>query len=237
METIKKTATLTIMRYPAWGIPFAFLSMVIFRIPLFFNKKITFWRLMGSGKSGTFDKVPDLRQWAVMAVHPQTINDEGSLKNAEKAEMLIKKSLGIFIAGWTKIFCNEFHAYVLDPIEGHGLWNGKQVFGDLPKSGAYEGEIAVMTRATIRLNKMGRFWSHVEEAAKEMATAPGFIKSYGIGEWPWIKQATFSIWESKEAMRQFAYKSNHHKDIIRKTHSEGWYSEEMFVRFKILAKF
>lgn len=225
------------MRYPLWGIPFAFLSMAIFRIPLYFNSKVSFWRLMGSGKSGTFDKVPDLRQWAVLAIHPNTQEEGVGFVDSINGSTLIKKSLGNFIAGWVKLFCNELHTYVLDPIEGHGLWNGKQVFGNLPKTGAYEGQIAVMTRATIKLNKLGRFWSHVEEAAKEMAIAPGFVKSYGIGEWPWIKQATFSIWESKEAMRQFAYKSMHHKEIIRKTHNEGWYSEEMFVRFKILAKF
>jgi hypothetical protein len=237
MEGVKNTVTLTIMRYPTWGIPFAFFSMAIFRVPLMFNKKISFWRLMGSGKSGTFDKVPDLRQWAILAIHPLSVEKNIALDQVIGIDSIVKKALGTFIAGWTKLFCSSCHTYLLEPIEGHGLWNGKAVFGDLPKSGDYEGEIAVMTRATIRLNKLGRFWSHVESAANEMAKAPGFIKSYGIGEWPWIKQATFSIWESKAAMRDFAYKSQHHKDIIRKTHSEGWYSEEMFVRFKIRSKF
>jgi len=237
MESVKKTAILTIMRYPSWGIPFAFLSMAIFRIPLMLNNRISFWRLMGCGKSGTFDKVPDLKQWAILVVSDETqmnaTRNTGQLEGSE----IIKKILGSFISGWTKIFCNNSHSYILEPIESHGLWNGKKVFGDLPSKGDYEGEIAVITRATIRLHKLGRFWSHVENAANEMANAPGFIKSYGIGEWPWIKQATFSIWESKEAMRAFAYKSPHHKEIIRKTHSEKWYSEEMFTRFKILAKF
>ena len=94
-----------------------------------------------------------------------------------------------------------------------------------------------MTRATIRLSKLGRFWEHVPEAAAEMVRAEGFIKSYGVGEWPWIKQATFSIWKTKEDMRNFAYKSQYHKEVIRKTHAENWYSEEMFVRFRVLNKF
>ena len=67
-----------------------------------------------------------------------------------------------------------------------------------------------------------------------MSGANGFITSIGIGEVPWIKQATFSIWESKEQMRQFAYKMKEHAEVVKKTHQEKWYSEDMFVRFKPL---
>lgn len=231
----KKIAILTITRYPAWAVPFAFFSMVIFRIPLLLNGKLSFWRLMGCGKNGTFDKQPDLKQWALLGVL-----DEKSMKDpalfGDHPELL-REIFGRFIAGWIRYFSSKSHSYILQPIESHGLWNGKQVFGDLPKSSEYDGEIAVMTRATIRLAKLGRFWQHVPDAANEMANAPGFINSYGVGEWPWIKQATFSIWSSKAAMRDFAYKSHHHKEIIRKTHAEKWYSEEMFVRFRVSAKF
>ena len=76
--------TLTIFRYKNWGIPFAFLSMAVFRFPLFFNKKISFYKLMGSGKNGTFDKEPDLNQWAIFAVHESVIeiqNENSILKN------------------------------------------------------------------------------------------------------------------------------------------------------------
>ncbi len=189
---------------------------------------------MGSGKNGTFDKTPDLHQWAILCVyHADQLQAVSDLNH----KALIKYSYGNFIAGWIAFFCKEKHTYLLHPMEGHGLWNGKEVFGNLPKNTDYEGEIAVMTRATIRISKMSSFWKHVPQAAEEMVKAEGFIKSYGIGEWPWIKQATFSIWRTKADMRNFAYKQRFHKDVIRKTHDEQWYSEEMFVRFKILAKF
>ena len=68
-----------------------------------------------------------------------------------------------------------------------------------------------------------------------MSSAKGLITSYGIGEMPWIKQATFSVWESKEDMKNFAYSVHEHKDVIRKTRSENWYKEELFVRFRILS--
>ena len=36
-------------------------------------------------------------------------------------------------------------------------------------------------------------------------------------------------------MKNFAYNLHQHKDVIRKTHKENWYSEDMFTRFIITA--
>jgi hypothetical protein len=68
-----------------------------------------------------------------------------------------------------------------------------------------------------------------------MTDAPGFITSVGIGEIPWLKQATFSVWESKDHMKQFAYSKREHSEVIKKTRRNNWYSEDMFVRFSILS--
>jgi hypothetical protein len=68
-----------------------------------------------------------------------------------------------------------------------------------------------------------------------MAGAPGFITSVGIGEIPWVKQATFSVWQSKEQMQQFAYGRKEHSDVIKTTRRDKWYSEDMFVRFSIVS--
>lgn len=223
---------LCIVRYAWWGIPFAFLAMALFRLPLSLHKGLSFFRLMGCGKNGTFDKTPDLHQWAIMGVYSPEL--AAGLQKEQNIDKLLQLAFGSFIAGWLRLLCPQRHAYLLQPIESHGLWNGKKVFGELPHQTDYNGRIAVMTRATIRLSKLGRFWEHVPNAAREMAAAAGFIKSYGVGEWPWVKQATFSMWESKEAMRNFAYKSQYHKEIVKKTHAEKWYSEDMFTRFTIL---
>ncbi len=106
--------------------------------------------------------------------------------------------------------------------------------GPLPKSSDYEGTIAVLTRASIRPSKMTAFWKHVGSAASALTDAPGFVASVGIGEVPWLKQATFSVWKSKALMKDYAYKSRQHQQVIQKTRKENWYSEEMFVRFSIL---
>ena len=217
--------TLTIARYPIWAVPFAFLSMAIFRLPLWLNKKISFYKLMGSGRNGTFDKIPDLRQWAILC----TYNGTSSTIGNELANWY-----GGFISGWFHFFNCETFTFLLDPIEGHGSWDGKAVFGKPGPDNSHNGAIATLTRATIRLSRLSHFWKNVAPVANQMSTAKGLITSFGIGEIPWIKQATFSIWQSKEDMKNFAYSMKLHADVIKKTRKEKWYSEDMFVRFAII---
>ncbi len=233
------TCTLTIVRYPKYIGWAGFLSMAVFHFPLFLNKKISFYKLMGCGKNGTFDKTPDWRQWAVLAVNrPEAESEEASCKNQElktqnsKLETQNSKlQIPNFLQKWFKFFHAEVLTIILQPIEGHGTWDGKKVFGNLPKQTDYEGLIAILTRATIRLTKLKHFWANVNAVASQMLGAKGFVTSFGIGEVPFIKQATFSIWDSKTYMKNFAYNLHQHKDVIRKTHKENWYSEDMFTRF------
>ncbi len=227
------TATLTIIRYRKRYIFFAFLAMVFFRLPLSFNKRSRFWKLMGSGKNGSFDKKPDLQQWAILSVSNLRFK-QVQIKNY-KGELLLQKLYGHFISRWLSLFNCETITYLLESIEGHGLWDGKKVFGDLPRQSDYDGKIAILTRATVRLSKLKEFWKYVDGTAAKMAEADGFITSYGIGEIPWLKQATFSIWQNKTAMKNFAYQTKEHQEVIQKTRRENWYSEDMFVRFRITA--
>jgi heme-degrading monooxygenase HmoA len=219
--------TLTIIRYKKRYIFFALLAMAIHRLPLLFNPAITFYKLLGCGKNGTFDKHPDWQQWGILAVHSGI------------SEVTVNSSLqllyGAFIAGWVKFFSCEVCTFYLEPVEGHGRWDGKECFGSLARQTGYEGPVAVLTRATIRLSKASAFWKNVDAVAGQMNTAKGFITSIGIGEMPYLKQATFSVWQSKDSMKAFAYQMKEHAAVIRKTRSENWYSEDMFVRFRLLA--
>lgn len=220
--------TLTIIRYNKIFIPFALLAMAAFHFPLFFKKKIPFYKLMGCGKNGTFDKIPDLQQWAILTVRDNETIPEG--------KDYLKTLYGSFISKWVLLFQCEVFTFYLQPIKGHGTWDGKQPFeyvqsGNLDKSEV----VATLTRATIRISKLKYFWQNVASAANSMVKANGFIFSAGVGEIPWIKQATFSIWTSEEAMTKFAYGTMAHANIVKKTRKEKWYSEDMFVRFKILA--
>jgi hypothetical protein len=229
---------LTIVRYPKWFAWAGLLSMAVLRLPLWFNTHICFWKLMGTGKNGSFDKIPDLSQWALICAFKSL--DDPFIRSQQEGDVhpkILTQLYGNLIFNWWKFWGCEIWTIVLNPIEGHGLWDGKEVFGSLAKNTDYEGEIAVLTRATIRLKKMKSFWSNVAPVSTKMKNLEGFKGSFGIGEIPWKKQATFSMWESKSAMRNFAYKMQEHASVIQKTKKEDWYSEEMFVRFIPIASY
>ena len=118
-------ATLTIIRYKKILIPFALLAMAIHHIPFLFNPKKTFYKLLGCGKNGTFDKHPDWQQWGILTVHPEDVfqNDFPSIKDL----------YGGFINRWFRLFNCETCTFYLEPMEGHGKWDGAACFGNLSK--------------------------------------------------------------------------------------------------------
>ncbi|MAI28344.1 MAG: spheroidene monooxygenase, partial [Flavobacteriales bacterium] len=71
------------------------------------------------------------------------------------------------------------------------------------------------------------------KASKAIQKAKGVIWYKGIGEWPLIQQATFSIWKSLDDVKNFAYKNIDHSSIVKKTRKRNWYSEDMFTRFAV----
>lgn len=214
---------LTVIRYSKPTIPFAFLAMAIHRLPLTLNKNCKFWKLMGSGKNGTFDKHADLQQWALLTVWDSN----------EDFESFRLKS---FISSWWKTFALETYTVLCEPLSSHGKWDGSEPFGPVQNT-VYDGPVAVLTRATIRFNRLKNFWANVDRTAKLMLGSRGYITSFGIGEAPLYRQATFSVWESIEDVKAFAYESAEHREVIRKTREENWYSEELFARFKPIASF
>jgi hypothetical protein len=118
--------TITIIRYPKKYVYFALFAMAIHRLPLWFNKKISFFKLLGCGKNGTFDKNPDWQQWGILTVNQlpeETINS-----NQEK---MIAELYGSFISRWFKYFNCETWTIYLKPIEGHGSWDGGNPFGEI----------------------------------------------------------------------------------------------------------
>ena len=215
--------SLTIVRYKNILIPAALLAMAIHRIPLYLDKKCRFWKLMGCGKNGFFDLRPDLNQWALLAVWDSQADFEHFRSNS-------------FIAKWWRALTEEQYTILCKPLTSHGRWDNKEPFGN-PAGTEAEGAIAVLTRATIRFRRLRNFWKHVPKVSETMQSTKGYITSFGIGEAPFYLQATFSVWESLDDVKAFAYRSPQHSDVIRKTRDENWYSEELFARFKPLATF
>jgi heme-degrading monooxygenase HmoA len=212
----------SVVRYRRLFIPIAFLAMAIHRLPLWLNKKCKFWKLMGCGRNGTFDLQPDWQQWSLMVVWDSESDFREFKSNS-------------FIAWWWRAFTFEEWTILSIPLASHGEWDGKDPFKMNDYEKDHVGPVAVLTRATIRFSKLKRFWTHVDPVAQIMTQADGYLHSVGIGEAPFIRQATLSIWESMDKMKAFAYGSKEHSDVIRKTRKEDWYSEELFARFKIIS--
>jgi heme-degrading monooxygenase HmoA len=213
--------SLTMVRYRKLFVPFALLAMAIHRLPMLFQKGCTFWQLVGSGKNGTFSLSPDWQQWGLLAVWD----------NREDFERFYERS---FIESWWNIFTVEKWTILCEPVQSHGKWDGKEPFGN-PNVTGYDGPVAILTRATVRWSRLKNFWANVNEVSELMRKAQGYITSLGIGERPVYKQATFSIWNSLDDVKAFAYRSKEHAEVIKKTREEGWYSEELFARFKPIA--
>jgi hypothetical protein len=221
---------LTLTRYRSKHIIFALHAMALFRPSLFFNANISFFQLLGCGKNGTFDIHPDWNQYGIFSVQ----KDDGNLELLQQDYASWKKATyGSFIAGWWKFFGCTTMTVLLDPIMAHGTWAGKELFKDVKPSKQTTGNIAVLTRASIRLTKVTSFFKNVPAVEKQMHQADGLLFSVGVGEAPLIRQATFSIWENTEKMKAFAYNMQQHREVIRKTREEKWYSEEMFARFSV----
>ncbi len=215
--------SLTIVRYRKLFIPFALLAMAIHRLPMWLQKGCSFYKLLGSGHNGTFDLQPDWQQWGLLACW-------------DSREDFDRFQASSFVANWWKILSHEGWTVLCEPLQSHGKWDGKEPFGN-PEAKEHTGPVAVLTRATIRISRLKNFWSHVDEVANLMAGAPGYITSFGIGEAPVYRQATFSIWQNLDDVKNFAYKSREHAEVIKLTRSENWYKEELFARFKPLESF
>ncbi len=211
----------SVIKYPKYLGFFGVLSMALFHLSLIFNRKISFYKLMGTGKNGSFDIHPDWNQWVILRV----FEDNG------KSNL----NLPIFIKYYINLFRCEIMNIKLKPLVSHGAWDGKTCFGNsLNKSMEFDGKIAVLTRATIRVNRLKSFWKYVPLVNEKMNETNGLLYSIGMGEIPFIKQATLSIWQDMESMKNFAYQQKEHVAVIQKTRKENWYSEEMFTRFEVL---
>ena len=206
---------------PRKGIPFAFLSMAIDRMRSRKFTGISFSKLLGTGSGQTFtpsDAV--LTRWGMVVAI-----DENRIEAFDQSSI---------ISNWRKRSTSEFRA-VLSPLSSHGLWAKKNPFDFIAPLSNPDAQIAALTRARIKWNKNFIFWKSVPPVVIDLHSNPGLHAAIGIGEAPIGLQGTFSLWKSASALRDFAYKGKAHQVAIAQTQSIGWYSEELFARFEVLA--
>ncbi len=182
-------------------------------------KGLTFYKLMGSGGNNGFGIWPNFGLYAFLG-NWQTEYDVTLFQKSDVFQEFIKKS-------------NQNYTLKLEAISSHGIWDSTNPFAQNNNIKLIENEpVAVITRGKIKLSKLIKFWRNVRPASQNLGVQDGLIFSVGIGEYPLIQQATFSIWESTTKMKEYAYKSKQHTEVIKKTRELGWYSEELFARFR-----
>ena len=180
---------------------------------------LTFYKLMGTGSGKTFTvRDADLNHWCVLSVW-ETQEDSLAYLTSKPARQ------------WRKIALTEANIE-LEPLSAKGTWAKKSPFGN-PVPEKWDGLTAALTRASIKPRWWREFWRSVPPVSADLNSTAGLITSLGIGEAPIGLQGTFSIWESNESISAFSSKQKPHAAVIARTHETGWYSEELFARFKV----
>lgn len=179
-------------------------------------KGLEFFKLMGSGGKNGFSKMLNVNVYALLGVW-----------ESEAAATAYFEDSAHFLE--FKSRAKERWTIYMVTSKAHGKWSGINPFQSIQPY--QSGPIAVITRARIKFRFLRKFWSYVPSVSKNLDDRDGSIFSIGIGEYPWLMQATFSLWEDQESMHNYAYHSKLHREVIQKTRTLGWYSEELFANF------
>lgn len=181
------------------------------------SKGLTFYKILGSGSKNGFSSIPNFGTYVLLCVWDSEADAQRFFKENKFYHAYKKRSI------------EHFTAYA-NSAEAHGLWDGVQPFLKTAHL-TLDKPILVLTRASIRLNKLWSFWSKVGTVSNSLEGYEGLVLSIGVGELPLIQQATISIWKTQAEMMDYAYKNQKHREVVMLTRKLNWYKEELFARF------
>ena len=219
-------STPPLVTFTLWGVgpaavPAALLRMAVDRRRTRRAPGLRFAKLLGTGDGRTFTvRDADPLHWGLLAVW-------------EDADAAARFAAGPTHRAWEGL-ARERLDVALRPVASRGLWSGRQPFGE-PRPRRVDGPVAALTRARIRPSRARAFWRAVPPVSADLRTVPGLRLAVGVGEAPVGLQATFSVWDSAQALVEFAHRRSAHSQVVRRTAREGWYAEELFARFEVLS--
>jgi spheroidene monooxygenase len=180
---------------------------------------LQFCKVLGSGMNGGFSTTPSLTKQGFFCVFD-------SKHNAD----LFQKSSSII-----KAYQDHAHEFFIASVQAYssrGSWSGFAMSCSNTSSPSM-GPIASLTRASIRPSKAIAFWKRAKPAEDAVSHASGKILTAGVGEAPYFRQATFTIWDNAQSLEQYAQQGAH-LAAIKAAYGESYFSESMFTRFRVI---
>ena len=218
-EPVPAHETLHLWRIGPAAVPRALLRMGRDRGRVRRAPGVRFAKLLGTGDGRTFTvRDADLLRWGLLA----TWADPAAAVAFERSAV---------VRSWEGD-ATESLRLDLRPIASRGRWSGRAPFGN-PVPQRVRGPVASITRARLRPRSAAGFWRAVPPVSADLQGRPGLRAAIGIGEAPLGLQGTVSVWDSADALRDFAGAAAH-ADVVRRTEPERWYAEELFARFAVV---
>ncbi|MDC3259591.1 hypothetical protein OAU33_01390 [Flavobacteriaceae bacterium] len=188
-------------------------------------KGLLFFKFLGTGGGKGFSLWPDFSTYAFMGVWEHKNDYENFISQNPVFSQYQKRA-------------TTQRDLILTSVKSHGKWSGINPFQKSETTISEEAstkKAVVITRATLNWSRLISFWRSVPAASKAIENARGIQYYKGIGEWPFIQQATISIWDDFDAVNSFAYKGKDHANIVKKTRQKKWYKEDLFSRFYLVS--
>jgi spheroidene monooxygenase len=217
------TATLSLFRFQGllnrlWIIG----QMGAARLSLRREPRLMFWKLCGSGTGEGFTPRPNWGVWAILAVWP----DEAAARRGLAEGRVWQR--------WRRQAVESCSVF-LSPLSARGSWGGVNPFVPETHPADPAGPLAVLTRASVKPGMALRFWRRVPDISTVIGADPNVLFKIGIGEVPLLHQITFSIWPDAASMARFARGDGPHGRAVKAVREEGWFSDELYARFRVLA--
>jgi hypothetical protein len=176
---------------------------------------LQFFKMLGSGYEGGFGLRPSGTKQGLFCVFDSHASADAFLANAPLVARYRANS-------------REFLSVKLLPFSVKGTWAGQGL--GVAATAPQGVPVAALTRASIRPSKARLFWSKQPASEQSLLSAKGCLLASGVGEAPFFRQATFTVWESVAAMDAYA-RTGAHLEAIKASMNGAFFSESMFVRF------